>query len=146
MSTMALHRDIFWVGRQWAVTGFGVQAVDQRLKGAFDIEACRLWEEGLIERTRALGWLNRDDFGKALEIARSRSPEPPRKTLPLVESVLELIQPKPAEAKTSTLARTKVGQAEPAPRPEPMPDLPRALAMQVLRASAKFVPLWRVRF
>ncbi len=35
---MALHRDIYWVGRQWAVTGFGVQAVDQRLKGAFDVE------------------------------------------------------------------------------------------------------------
>jgi hypothetical protein len=55
---MVLHRDIFWVGRQWAVTGLGIQAVDQRLKGAFDIEVCRLWEEGLIERIRALAWLN----------------------------------------------------------------------------------------
>ena len=27
---MALHRDIFRIGRQWAVTGFGIQAVDQR--------------------------------------------------------------------------------------------------------------------
>ena len=42
---MALHRDIFWVGRQWAVTGFGLQAVDQRLKGAFDVEGTRLWED-----------------------------------------------------------------------------------------------------
>ena len=40
---MALHRDIYWVGRQWAVTGFGVQAVDQRLKGTFDIE---VWMPG----------------------------------------------------------------------------------------------------
>ena len=36
---MALHRDIFWVGRQWAVTGYGVQACDQKQKGQFDIEA-----------------------------------------------------------------------------------------------------------
>ena len=47
---MALHRDIFWVGRQWAVTGFGVQAVDQRLKGAFDIEIARLWDDDLPQR------------------------------------------------------------------------------------------------
>ena len=39
---MALHRDIFWVGRQWAVTGYGVQACDQKQKGQFDIEASRL--------------------------------------------------------------------------------------------------------
>ena len=38
---MALHRDIYWIGRQWAITGFGVQAIDQRLKGAFDIEDAR---------------------------------------------------------------------------------------------------------
>ena len=43
---MALHRDIYWVGRQWAVTGHGMQTVDQKLKGEFDIEASRLWEEG----------------------------------------------------------------------------------------------------
>ena len=36
---MALHRDIYWVGRQWAVTGYGMQAVDPKLKGQFDIEA-----------------------------------------------------------------------------------------------------------
>ena len=40
---MALHRDIFWVGRQWAVTGYGIQACDQKQKGGFDIEALG-WE------------------------------------------------------------------------------------------------------
>jgi hypothetical protein len=90
---MALHRDIYWVGRQWAVTGFGVQAVDQRLKGAFDIEIARLWDDDLPQRMRALAWLRADDFEKALTIARSRFPEPPRKSLPLIESVLELISP-----------------------------------------------------
>jgi hypothetical protein len=90
---MGLHRDIFWVGRQWAVTGFGVQAVDQRLKGAFDIEIARLWDDDLPQRMRALAWLKAEDFENALRVARSRFPEPPRKRLPLVESVLELIPP-----------------------------------------------------
>jgi hypothetical protein len=90
---MALHRDIYWVGRQWAVTGFGVQAVDQRLKGAFDIEVAHLWDDDLPQRMRALAWLKADDFDKALDIARARHPEPPRKSLPLVESILEMIPP-----------------------------------------------------
>jgi hypothetical protein len=46
---MALHRDIYWVGRQWAVTGYGVQACDQKQKGQFDIDASRLWEEDVLE-------------------------------------------------------------------------------------------------
>ncbi len=71
---MALHRDIYWVGRQWAVTGFGIQAIDQRLKGSFDIEVSRVWDEIVVERTRALAWLNAADFDKAIEIARARHP------------------------------------------------------------------------
>ena len=51
---MALHRDILWIGRQWAVTGHGMQLIDQRLMGAFDIEVARLWDDDLIERTGAL--------------------------------------------------------------------------------------------
>ena len=34
---MALHRDIHWIGRQWAVTGHGMQLIDQKLQGFFDI-------------------------------------------------------------------------------------------------------------
>jgi hypothetical protein len=90
---MPLHRDIFWIGKQWAVTGFGVQAIDQRLKGAFDVDIARVWDGDLPRRMRALAWLKTEDFEKALSIARSRFPEPPRKNLPLVESVLELISP-----------------------------------------------------
>jgi hypothetical protein len=41
---MALHRDIFWIGRQWAVTGHGIQAVDQRRHGAFDVDVPRIWD------------------------------------------------------------------------------------------------------
>lgn len=146
---MALHRDIYWVGRQWAVTGFGLQAVDQRLRGAFDVEIARLWEDDLARRMRALAWLNLDDFNKALDVARARYPAPPRKNLPLVESVLELIQPISAEL------------AKPAPATETSPSLgvPKAvekivehhppnmplLAMRMDRAPAKFLPQWRIR-
>ena len=71
---MPLHRDIHWIGRQWAVTGLGMQLIDQKLKGFFDIEASRLWEEALIETTRAKEWLNVADFEKGLEVARNRFP------------------------------------------------------------------------
>ena len=161
---MALHRDIYWIGRQWAVTGFGVQAVDQRLKGAFDIEIARLWEEDLPRRMRALAWLNADDFNKALEVARARHPEPPRKSLRLVESVLELIQPMPVAseppkpvispskpAASPIEVRPAVSLMNPgAPPAQPKPiGLPPVkippMAWRVERASAKFLPQWRVR-
>jgi hypothetical protein len=121
---MALHRDIYWVGRQWAVTGAGIQAVDQRRKGEFDIEISRIWDDDLRERMGANDWLNVADFDKALAAARARFPEPPRKTLPLVESVLELIKPAAVEP--------------------PKPVAP-TLALKVERASARFLTQWRVR-
>lgn len=71
---MPLHRDIHWIGRQWAVTGHGMQLIDQKLKGFFDVEIARLWEETLIEEMRAKEWLNRADFEKGLEVARKRFP------------------------------------------------------------------------
>src|SRR5882757_737891 len=69
---MPLHRDIHWIGRQWAVTGLGMQLIDQKLKGFFDIEVPRLWEDALIEEMRAKEWLNVADFDKGLEVARKR--------------------------------------------------------------------------
>jgi len=143
---MALHRDIFWVGRQWAVTGSGMQAVDQRLRGMFDIEASLVWEDGIVERTRALAWLNVADFNKALEVARARYPAPERKTLSLVESVLELIQPKGAgPAEPEAPPAEMLPQASAANVTEPQQPAPRLLVMQVEQASAKFLPFWRVR-
>jgi len=72
---MALHRDIFWIGRQWAVTGHGMQLIDQRLAGAFDIEVIRLWDDDLIESVRAKAWLKAEDFDKGLAVARTRYPQ-----------------------------------------------------------------------
>src|SRR5215211_3450188 len=79
---MALHRDIFWIGRQWAVTGQGMQLIDQRLAGAFDIEVIRLWDDDLIASLRAKAWLKAEDFDKALAVARTRHSQAP--STPLV--------------------------------------------------------------
>jgi hypothetical protein len=81
---MVLHRDIYWVGRQWAVTGYGIQACDQKQKGKFDIEAARLWEDGVLDSVRAQKWLNIQDFDNAIMAARKYYPEPPRKAAPPV--------------------------------------------------------------
>src|SRR3954466_3107753 len=76
---MALHREIYWVGKQWAVTGHGVQACDQKQKSKFDIEVERVWDDDVLESLRAHKWLNVEDLQEALSIARQRFPEPPRK-------------------------------------------------------------------
>jgi hypothetical protein len=123
-SKMALHRDVYWVGRQWAVTGSGIQACDQRQKSQFDIEASRLWEDGVLEGMRALAWLNIEDFEKALSVARQRYPEPFRKAVPLEESA------------SGSQDRSAI-------------ELPRPAAqkfnMRVEGWPARFVRPWRIR-
>ena len=120
---MALHRDIFWVGRQWAVTGYGMQAVDQKQKGKFDIEASRVWEDGLAERLRAEGWLNIEDFDKALVVARQHFPQPPGASPPL---------------------RDNVSQVKENPLEQPKPA-PQRFDMRIGSWPAKFVQPWRIR-
>jgi hypothetical protein len=119
---MALHRDIFWVGKQWTVTGYGMQAVDQKSKGQFDIEASRLWEDDLLERLQAETWFNPEDFKKGLALARARYPEP------------------------AGVAPTEPSVAPPEPsasveRPKPAQPI---LAMRVQGKLAKFLTTWRV--
>ena len=127
---MALHRDIYWVGKQWAVTGYGIQACDQKKKGQFDIEASRLWEDGVLESLRAEPWLNREDFDKALAAARKHYPEPPRKAPPLVENVSRGAPSAPVEP------------PKPAELPKPAAQ---AFDLRIEGGSAKFLPLWRIR-
>jgi hypothetical protein len=140
---MALDRNIYWVGRQWAVTGAGIQAVDQRLQGAFDIEVSRLWDDDLESRMRAYVWLNGEDFGKALELARARFPRKPKTALPLVESVLELIK-EPVQAASASTPAPEI-TSSPAVPPEPTPAAAPSLVLRIARASAKFLPQWRIR-
>jgi hypothetical protein len=149
--SMSLDRDIYWVGRQWAVTGFGIQAVDQRLQGAFDIESSQVWDDGLQARICAHAWVNGEDFDKALVMARQRFPEPAKKSLPLVESVLELIrQPAVGASVGATpmpppcddgggpqLAETVAPERSQAPQPP--------LQLRVQGQLARFLPQWRVR-
>jgi hypothetical protein len=75
---VVLHRDIYWLGKQWAVTGYGVQAVDKKLDMKFDIEAGRIWDEGLAESMTAEKWFDAEDFAEALKIARRRALENPK--------------------------------------------------------------------
>jgi hypothetical protein len=143
---MALHRDIYWVGRQWAVTAVGIQAVDQRRRRAFDIEVARIWDDGLVDQMLTLDWFNREDFDKALAIARARFPEPPRKPLPLVESILELIQPAPAEPRKPPLeSAPRLSEPAPAKPPAPAPPAPPIPQLRTEGALARFLPQWRVR-
>jgi hypothetical protein len=121
---MALHRDIYWVGRQWAVTGYGIQACDQKQKGQFDIEGSRLWEDGVQELVRAQKWFNSEDFGKAVSVARKYYPEPARENPP-EEPVLQPTQ--------------DVSPPEP-PRP-----LVEELEVPSKGLSAKFLRVWRIR-
>jgi hypothetical protein len=133
---MALHRDIYWVGRQWAVTGTGIQACDQKQKGKFDIEAARLWEDGVLESVRALKWLNIEDFEKAVSAARKYYPEPPRKA-----------PPQPPEASVS--CREDNGPKDSLPielAKEPSKPVVRKFDMRIERPHAKFTPVWRIRF
>lgn len=152
---MALHRDIHWVGRQWAVTGHGLQAVDQKLKSKFDIAISRLWDEGLLESMQSERWLNIEDFSKGLSLARARYPEPPQKAAPPRAIVspskhddpIEL--PKPVAEPVQSVAEPVAAPPKPAIEPsKPVAEPPKALAlkfeMRVESWPAKFIRPWRV--
>jgi hypothetical protein len=130
---MALHRNIYWVGRQWAVTGSGIQACDQKQKGQFDIEASRMWEDGVLESIRALKWLNIEDFEKAVSVARKHYPEPPRKAPPVEVSVSRLEDSGPKDSVPIELAKET-------PKP-----VVRTFDMRIGGLHAKFIPVWRIR-
>ncbi|MGA8900569.1 hypothetical protein, partial [Bradyrhizobium sp.] len=124
---MALHRDIYWVGKQWAVTGLGIQACNQKQKSQFDIEASRLWEDGVQDAVRAEKWVNTDDFEKAVTVARKYYPEPPRKAAP------------PQAAVSSPI------HVAAAPEPEPPRLVSPKFDMHSEGALANLRPVWRVR-
>ena len=126
---MALHRDILWIGRQWAVTGHGMQLIDQRLMGAFDIEVARLWDDDLVERMHAKQWLNAEDFDKGLAVARARHKAPEAGSEPVsaaVETSEPILAPPPEQR--------SVERAEQA-----SPDL-----QMKTDGIARFVRPWRV--
>jgi len=142
---MALHRDIFWVGRHWAVTGLGMQAVDQKQKSRFDIEIARLWDDDLLDGLSTERWFNLEDFNKGLAVARARYPAPPD---------MAISPPPPREVVALVLESASVQPSKPQPRPEPLKSLPEVeppkpatakLAMRVEGWGAQFTSMWRVR-
>ena len=123
---MPLHRDIHWIGRQWAVTGHGMQLIDQKQKGFFDIEASRLWDEALIERMRAQDWIKLADFDKGLEVARKRHKVEPQPVAPA-----HIAKPAPAPPQEPEMI-------------EPAKPAPGTFDMRFL-GNAKFIRPWRAR-
>lgn len=119
---MPLHRDIFWVGRQWAVTGAGIQAIDQRLRGVLDIAIARLWDDDLVQSRRAKPGVNAADFDKALTVARERFPKAPVSG--------------PVVAQRGTLGVIET--------PVVSPVVP-AMSLRAEGRLARFLPQWRIR-
>ena len=150
---MALHRDILWIGRQWAVTGHGMQLIDQRLEGAFDIEVARLWDDDLIESLRAKAWVKAEDFEKGLEVARTRHSQPQAGSTSAVEPPTAAIepvapplppkleqQPPPVEPSPPPPIPPEVVSPQPlSVQPQPLPDL-----QMKIDGGARFARPWRV--
>ena len=137
---MPLHRDIYWVGRQWAVTGYGMQAIDQKLNGMFDIEVSGLWDDSLSERMHALKWLNAADFDKGLAAARRHYPDPDRQAAPPEESVSRSKEESVSRLNEESVSRLKDGAAAEQPLPAA-----ETFDMRSEGLPAKFVSPWRIR-
>jgi hypothetical protein len=153
---MALHRDIHWIGRQWAVTGHGMQLIDQKLQGFFDIEAVRLWDESHIEAMRAKEWLNAADFDKGLAVARARyplqpvsaaEPAPASSPSPVVKLEAPTLDSPQTIVKSDPVAAAHAPPAVPQPAEAPAPPAETAkgkLSWMRVDGRAKFVRPWRV--
>jgi hypothetical protein len=152
---MALHRDIFWIGRQWAVTGFGMQAINQKHAGEFDIAIENLWDDDPRILLRGQKWFNPDDFAKGLAVAQARFPRPLNKPAPAplpVEMMLQANAPVatppvlPVTAPVELPAAVEVPAVvvEAAPGPKPKDPAPSFTHMSVL-GQAKLSRVWRAQ-
>ena len=154
---MALHRDIYWIGRQWAVTGFGMQAVNQKHAGEFDIAIENLWDDDPRIVLRGQKWFNPDDFAKGLAVAQARFPRPLNKPAPaplpvakMLESITpaappQVIVPTAVPAETPVVAEVPPVVVEAAPEPaQPAEPAPSFTHMSVL-GQAKLSRVWRAQ-
>ncbi|MGK5062234.1 hypothetical protein [Janthinobacterium sp. LB3P112] len=69
-----LSKPVYWKGRQWAVTSYGIEARD----GKYVIEGSKVWEDdghGQIKHMAEKEWVDLSDFVEALRLARSRWPK-----------------------------------------------------------------------
>ncbi|HMM90737.1 hypothetical protein [Bradyrhizobium sp.] len=132
---MALHRDILWIGKQWAVTGHGMQLIDQRLMGAFDIEVAHLWDDDLIASMHERAWLNTADFDQGLAVARARHQKPEPGSEPVPERP-------PSVAPSEIAAAAPEEPSPPLPPVEPAKPVSPAMEMKS-NIGAKFARPWR---
>ena len=137
---MALHRDIFWIGRQWAVTGHGMQLIDQRLEGAFDIEVARLWDDDFIEGLRAKAWIKVEDFEKGLQVARTRHSQPQAGSTAPVAPPAAAIEP----AASPPPPPISPEATNPLPSPAEQPEQQLSALQMKTDGGAKFARPWRV--
>ena len=151
---MALHRDIFWIGRQWAVTGFGMQAINQKHGGQFDIAIERLWDDDLLDGLRDQKWFNPDDFANGLAIAQARHSKSPARPAPspLPVETLRQVDTAAATPKSAPLPvmpavdAPSIVAAQAARKPaEPSEPPPSFFQMRVFDHPAKLVRVWRAR-
>jgi hypothetical protein len=67
-----LSEPIYWQGRQWAVTAYGVECRE----GTYVIAKGRIWEDeesyGWVRHMAGKNWPDLEDFAEALRIARRR--------------------------------------------------------------------------
>jgi hypothetical protein len=154
---MALHRDIYWIGRQWAVTGFGMQAVNQKHGGEFDIAIENLWDDDPRIVLRGQKWFNPDDFAKGLAVAQARFPRPLNNPAPAPLPVERLLQasapaapppailPAAAPIELPAVEDVPTVAVEAAPEPaQPKEPAPSFTHMSVL-GQAKLSRVWRAQ-
>ncbi len=67
-----LHEPIYWTGRQWAVTEFGLES----RTGIYSIPKRRLWNEeddwGWVRQISNRPWVDMADFAEGLRLARQK--------------------------------------------------------------------------
>jgi hypothetical protein len=74
---MALSKPVYWRGRQWAVTSYGIEALD----GTYHIAKGREWQDedrgyGWVHHMEEKEWVDLGDFTEALEFARKKFKTP----------------------------------------------------------------------
>jgi hypothetical protein len=71
-----LSKPVFWRGRQWAVTKYGVECRD---RNRYWVERRRIWEDekqfGWVRHMAEKNWVDIADFAEALRLARIRWPQ-----------------------------------------------------------------------
>jgi hypothetical protein len=88
-----LSKPILWQGRQWAVTGYGVEARD----GCYAVPRRNLWDNdfrhGWIMHMAEKNWVDLADFTEALRVARRHYA--PRRPTPTTSGGARDDQPQP---------------------------------------------------